>query len=298
MIQTFSSPRVVCRPAIARDQADVIEFCKGIWNGHDYVPNAWHHWFIHPNGMFATAEYEGHAIGCSKVTLLAEGQWWLEGFRIDPSHQGKKVGSHLHNYVMDWWDERGDGILRLMTSSKNQHVHHLCEKTGYVKTFECCGYESSPIDEPVETISPVTDVQEALTFAHASASLQLTGGRIDLGWRTAALTESVIRNFSDEKSDFVHTFHWWRDKQGLFSTWEDEEDGTRTLVIGALACRLEDMPSLLMDIRRLAAERKCHELFQITFDLPQLVSGLEAAGFVKFWEHNTFIFEKKHPTCP
>lgn len=298
MPSTFSSPHVVCRPAIARDQADVTEFCKRIWNGHDYVPNTWHDWFIHPNGLFATAEYEGQAIGCSKITNLADGQWWLEGFRVDPSQQGKKVGSRLHEYVTDWWQEHGDGTLRLMTSSKNQHVHHLSEKTGYFKTLECCGYESSPIVEPVETISPITDIQEAMTFALASESLELTGGRVDLGWRTAILTESVIRNFSAENADYAHTFHWWRDKQGLFSTWEDEEGDTRTLVIGALACRLEDMSSLLMDIRRLAAQRKCHELFQITFDLPQLVSGLKTADFVQFWEHNTYIFEKEHRTRP
>jgi hypothetical protein len=87
-----------------------------------------------------------------------------------------------------------------------------------------------------------------------------------------------------------------QDKRGLFSTWEDEGNGTRTLVIGALACRLEDMPSLLSDIRRLAAKRKCHELFQIAFDLPQIVSGLKAAGFVKSWGRNAFIFEKGHLT--
>ncbi|MFT3891792.1 MAG: GNAT family N-acetyltransferase [Anaerolineales bacterium] len=298
MPYTFSSPHVVCRPAIARDHADVTEFCKRIWNGHDYVPNTWHDWFLHPNGLFATAEYEGHAIACSKITLLAEGQWWLEGFRVDPSHQGKKVGSQIHNYLMDWWQEHGDGTLRLMTSSKNKHVHHLSEKTGYVKTYECCGYKSSPLNEPVKTISPVTDIEEAVEFAHASESLQLTGGRVDLGWRTAILNKSIIRGFSDERSDYVHTFHWWRDKQGLFSTWEDGDDDARSLYIGALACRLEDMPSLLMDIRRLAAQKNCHELFQITFDLPQLVSGLKAAGFTQFWEHNTFIFETKHPTRP
>ena len=49
-----------------------------------------------PNGLLAVAEFNGHAIGCSKITLISEGQWWLEGFRVDPKYQGLKVGSRIH----------------------------------------------------------------------------------------------------------------------------------------------------------------------------------------------------------
>ena len=295
MSQKISSPKVLCRPAGERDYPDITEFCKNIWDGHDYVPEVWHRWFSDPNGLFATAEYDGHAIGCSHLALLAEGQWWLEGFRVDPEHQGLKVGSRLHDYVTDWWGEHCDGTLRLMTNSKNVAVHHLCERTGYVKTFEVIGYEALPLDEPVENIAPIADIREALKFALASESLQLTGNRVDLGWRICTLDEHIIRNFSSETADYVHTFYWWKGKQGLFSVWDDEEDDTRTLVIGVLACALEDIPSLLMDIRRLAAQKKCDELFQIIFDLPQIVSQTEAGGFTKHWEHSAFIFEKRHP---
>jgi GNAT superfamily N-acetyltransferase len=295
MNQPLSISQIICRPAVESDHPDIVEFCKNIWDGHDYVPQAWHRWFNDANGFLATAEYDGHAIGCSHLALLAERQWWLEGFRVDPQHQGLKVGSRLHDYVTDWWDENCNGTLRLMTNSKNVPVHHLCERTGYVKTFEVIGYEALPLDEPVENIAPIADIREALTFALASESLQLTGNRVDLGWRICTLTEQVIKEFSDEKLDYFHTFSWWKERQGLFSVWEDADDHTRTLVIGVLACALEDMPSMLMDIRRLAVQKKCDELFQIVFDIPQIVSQTEAAGFTKHWDHNAFIFEKRHP---
>jgi hypothetical protein len=182
-----------------------------------------------------------------------------------------------------------------MTSAKNVHVHHLCERTGYAKTHEVCSYESSPLEEPLEAVSPVTDTREAANFALASESLQMTGHRVDLGWRICALTEQVIDSFSNDKADYVHTFHWWRDKQGLFSTWEDEEDDRRRLGIGVLACAMEDMPALLTDIRRFASREKFDEMFQIAFDLPQIIHQLEAGGFTKRWEHNAFIFERIHP---
>ena len=295
MTQSFSSPQVLCRPAIESDYPDIAEFCKGIWDGGDYVPDVWHDWLKDPNGLLATAEHDGHAIGCTKLTHLAEGQWWLEGFRVDPQHQGLKVGSRLHDYVTDWWQEHCGGIVRLMTSAKNVHVHHLCERTGYAKTHEVCGYESSPLEEPLETISPVTAIQEAVNFALASESLQLTGHRVDLGWRICTLTEQVIKAYSSEQADYVHTFYWWGDKQGLFSVWEDEEEDRRRFCIGVLACAMEDMPALLTDVRRLASRDKFDELFHILFYLPQVVARAETAGFTRRWENNAFIFEMTHP---
>jgi GNAT superfamily N-acetyltransferase len=295
MTQSFSSSQVLCRPAIESDYPDIAEFCKGIWDGGDYVPEVWHHWLKDPHGLLATAEHDGRAIGCSKLTLLAEGQWWLEGFRVDPQHQGLKVGSRLHDYVTDWWQEHCGGTLRLMTSAKNVHVHHLCKRTGYVKTHEVCSYESKPLDEPFETISPAADVREAANFALASETLQLTDHRVDLGWRICTLNEQVIKDYSSKKADYIHAFHWWGDKQGLFSTWEDEEEGRRRLGIGVLACAMEDIPAFLTDIRCFASRKKFDEVFQIAFDLPQIIHQLKMGGFTKRWEHNAFVFEKRHP---
>ena len=293
MTQTFSSPQVVCRPALARDQADVNEFCKGIWSGHDYVPDVWDHWFKDPHGILAVAEYNGHAIGCAKISLISEGQWWLEGFRVDPKYQGLKVGSQIHNYVTDWWQEHGDGTVRLMTSAENTAVHHLCEKTGYLKTQEVCGYAAGPIDMATDNFRPATDTTEAAAFAMQSESLKLTGQLIDFGWRIGTADEQVFDKYSGYKADFVHTFYWWKNKQGLFSAWEDEEDDKRQLVLGVLACAVKDMSSLLMDIRRFAARKKFDRIFLLAFLHPQLLAQLEQAGFSTSWESYLRLFERQ-----
>ena len=295
MTQTFSSPQVLCRPAIESDYPDIVEFCKGIWDGGDYVPEVWHHWLNDPNGLLATAEYDGHATGCAKLTLLAEGHWWLEGFRVDPQYQGLKVGSRLHSYMTDWWQEHCDGTVRLMTSAKNVHVHHLCHETGYTKAHEVCGYLATPIDETTNNFSPAAETSQMALFAIQTESLKLTDQRVDLGWRVCKLNELVIEKYSSDKADFVHSFYWWKEKQGLFSIWEDEDEDKRRLGVGVLACELNDMPSLLMDICRFAAYKKFDEVFHIAFDLSQIVSQMETAGFTKYWEHNAFVFEKKHP---
>jgi len=259
MTPTFSSQQVVCRPAIARDHADITEFCKGIWDGGDYVPDVWQHWYNDPHGILVTAEYEGHAIGCAKLSLIDEGQWWLEGFRVDPNKQGLKIGSRIHYYLTDWWVEHGDGTLRLMT--ENPAVVHLCEKTNYTKTQELRGYKSMSIAEPTDNFSAATDIHEAAAFAITSETVRLNDNLIDFGWRVGTVNEHIFTKYSNEKADFVHTFYWWKDKQGLFSAGEDEEDDKRQLVLGVLACALNDMSALLMDIRRFAARKKLGKVF-------------------------------------
>ena len=288
---TFSIPQVVCRPAIARDHADIAEFCKGIWEGGDYVPEVWTHWYNDPNGVLVTAEYNGHAIGCAKLSLIDEGQWWLEGVRVDPQRQGLKVGSRMHTYLTEWWAERCDGTVRLLT--ENPAMVHLCEKTGYTKTQELRGYRAKPIDEATTNFSPATDTHEAATFAIASESVKLTDNMIDFGWRIGTPNEHIFEKYSGYKADFVHTFYWWKDKQGLFSAWEDEEEDKRQLVLGVLACAANDLSAMLMDIRRFAARKRFDRVFLLAFLNPQLILQLEQAGFSTSWEDYLRLFEKQ-----
>lgn len=293
MTNTFFSPQVVCRPALTRDHADIAEFCKGIWEGGDYVPDVWHHWFSDPNGILVSAEYEGHVIGCGKLSLIDDGQWWLEGLRVDPNRQGLKVGSKIHNYLTGWWQEHGSGTLRLMT--ENPAVVHLCSKTGFVKTHELRGYKAKPIDEPTDNFSPAMDTSEAAAFALGSESIQANDFLIDLGWRIGIPNTSIFDIYSGYKADFVHTFYWWREKRGLFSAWEDEEESNRQLVLGVFACALNDMPALLMDIRRFAARKKFDRVFQLAFLNPQTLRQLEQAGFSTSWEDYLRLFERQKP---
>ena len=296
MSQPTSNLQVLCRPAVGSDRADVFEFCRNIWEGDDYVPNVWDEWFQDPTGVLAVAEYDGHAIGCSKITRISPGQWWLEGFRVDPKHQGLKVGTHLHDHVMDWWLEHGEGTIRLMTDAGNFAVHHLCEKTGYTKVNEVCGYRAIPLEETTTSFLPVSDLAIAADFAGESESIKTAGGLIDLGWQICRPDPEVFRIYSSESAEYAHSFFWWKDHQGLFSAWSDEDEEKRTLFLGVLACALRDLPALLTDIRRFAAERKFDSVFQIAFDLPQITTSLLEAGFEKRWKKsNAFVFEKHHP---
>jgi GNAT superfamily N-acetyltransferase len=298
----FSSGRMICRPAIERDLEEIKEFCKTIWDGHDYVPDVIDDWFHDPQGIFAVAEYNGHAIACSKITWLAEGQWWLEGFRVDPNYQGLKVGSRIHHYVDQWWLEHGDGLLRLMTSSKNKSVHHLCESTGFTKLFEVRGYKAEPLygraDMFTSAASTDKDLPPVVAFARSRPSLAITNCVVDFGWRFVDATRDRAPTSQFLLySGLEHNFFWWFKDRGLLIVWDDfdPDEEKHTMGIGVLACKLEDMAALLTDVRYLAAAQKKTSVFWLAPVHEQVEPALQQAGYSSDWDNTAYVFEKKHP---
>lgn len=302
MIQTSPLLNVVCRPALAQDLVEIKEFCKTIWDGHDYIAEVIDDWFHDPTGMFAVAEYEGHAIACSKITRAAEGQWWLEGFRVDPNHQGFKIGSQIHHYVCQWWLDHCDGTLRLMTNSRNKSVHHLCEQTGFSRLFEARGYKAKPLEGDAHSFTPADsrdpELESAIEFARASVSLAHSNCVVDFGWRCFdPLDKDTLRGLLSSSSDLKSQLFWWRGEKGLLIAWEDDEpdEGKHTLGIGVLACELEDMADVLTDVRHLAAAQNKTSLFWIAPVHEPVERSLAQAGYFSEWDNTTYIFAKKHP---
>jgi GNAT superfamily N-acetyltransferase len=293
--------QVICRPALERDLEEITEFCKTIWDGHDYIADVIDDWFRDPRGFFAIAEYDGHAIACSKITWLAEAQWWLEGFRVDPRYQGHRVGSLIHQYVNQWWLEHGDGVLRLMTSSKNKSVQHLCEETGFIKLFEVRGYKAETLEESANAfasaVSSEKDLGPVVEFARHSPSLALTSHVVDFGWQFADPTQGRALAFLlSQDFTFTDRLFWWRKDRGLLIVWDDSDpkEERYTMGICVLACDLDDMPDLLMDVRRLADQLRRTSVFWLAPAHEQIEQALKQAGYFSDWENTAYIFEQKH----
>ncbi len=283
----FTSPIVTIRPALPRDKADVAEFTKFIWDGHDYVGHVFPEWLEDPQGILLAAEYAGRCVGCAKVTLLAPGQWWLEGFRVDPNFQDKKIGSRLDAAANEWWDEHGEGTLRLLTSSQRVKVHHLSETRGFVRLGEVMAYESAPLDESTDAFIPLAagEADEALAFCRRVASNRL----MDLGWRFVTPNSDSLRAAAQEGRAF-----WWRGRRGFLSAWEDDfEDGIR-FVVGMEACAQAERGELLGDVRRLASARGAAGAGWMGVVNERDIQNLEAAGYARAWDNSGFLYERKH----
>lgn len=291
MIQSFFSPVAVCRPALPRDTADVLEFTKFIWDGHDYIQYVWDEWLADPEGLLAVAEYGGHCVGLAKISRSAPGQWWLQGLRVDPKFQDLKIGSHLHRYIDEWWLEYGDGVARLMTSSKRVKVHHMCEKLGYTKNLEVKELEARQLDEACSKFQPVRadQIPAALDSALNSPVLALGRGLFDRGWDALQLTGDILASIQQQGMAF-----WWRDGAGILLAWDDDNEDGKVLGLGLPACPMESLPELLLDARRLAAQQGRVGVFWIAPLQPEILSAAEAAGYEHHAEHSGYLYEKRH----
>jgi len=292
MFPAFSSPVIVCRPALPSDKAAVLEFTKFIWEGRDYIRYVWDEWSSDPQGILAVAEYGGRCIGLGKISLSASGQWWLQGLRVDPNFQGLKISSHIHGYLDEWWLEHGNGMVRLMTSSKRVKVHHLCEKFGYTKILEVKEFETDSLDETCENFQLVRndEIAAALKTALESPILALGHGLFDRGWDALRPTEDILASIQQEGLAF-----WWRDGDGLLLGWDDENADGKVLGLSLPACSMEVLPELLWDARRLAAQLGRVGVFWIAPLEPEILSAAEATGYQQHVEHSGYLYEKRHP---
>jgi len=84
------------RRLLHEDYADIVEMCKGIWDGTDYLPEIFHEW-VDDRGLFlgAVDTDTNKIIGTDKYTVLHDGTGWLEGLRTHKDYRGKGIGKEL-----------------------------------------------------------------------------------------------------------------------------------------------------------------------------------------------------------
>jgi GNAT superfamily N-acetyltransferase len=284
---------VACRPALPKDTPDVMALTSQIWDGHDYVPHAWQEWLDDPQGILAVAEYAGRVVGLAKLSSYGDDQWWLQGLRVDPEYQGRGIASRLHHYILDYWERRCGGALRLATSSARLPVHHLCEQTGFRKVGEYNSYVAPALNEPVEALTPISEGEagEAFQVIRHSEVFMLENGLINLFWQWGELNiQHLVDGAREER------LCWWNPSSGekgalMFGT--DEEDGEALFFLQLTGCAMSDLPSLLMDFRRLAAQRGCSQAAWMAPATDGVREALDSAGFVQDWDHSLYLYEKR-----
>lgn len=292
-MQSEQKFNVRCRPARQSDTNDVMELTSTIWEGGDYVPHVWSDWLADSDGILAVAEHEGRVVGLGKLTHLGSGEWWLEGLRTHPEFEGRGIASRLHEYLLDAWLQRGDGVLRLATASFRQSVQHLCERTGFEKTAEFSFFKSSVLEANQDGFRPVTETeaQDVFEFCRSSASLSLSHGLMDLGWQWTQPTQALINAAIQRGRAW-----WWRERQGaLFITEDTDEDGAKMPIVQLLACLVESLEDMLLDYRHLSGALG-YKMAGWTAPLDAgLQPVLEKAGFERTWDAAVFIYTKNFP---
>lgn len=280
---------VVCRPALPKDTPDVMELTRNIWEGEDYVPFVWEDWLSDPHGLLAVAEYGGRVVGLNKLTHLGHDEWWMEGLRVHPKYEGRHIASHLHDYLLGYWERTAGGILRLITASYQVTVHHLCQRTGFIKSGEYSPFEADSLHDEDFPWTPVKieAVDQAGEFIRNSESLPLCGNIMDLGWKFASPSSGHLTEAARQGKAW-----WWQDQQGLLILQDDEDEKT-TASLSLVACPVRRMSDILSGFRRLAGRLGKDRASWFAPLHPEAISSLSSAGFERAWEESIFLYEKK-----
>src|SRR5438034_11165576 len=77
------SDRVKIRKATAADKAPIMDICKNIWNGHDYLPGIWDDCLADKDGRLIVATVNRRTAGFGHASLETADVACLQGDRID-----------------------------------------------------------------------------------------------------------------------------------------------------------------------------------------------------------------------
>jgi len=282
--------RLVCRPALPRDTPDVMELTSRIWEGDDYVPYVWADWMLDYQGLLAVAEYGGRVVGLGKLTRLDPASWWLEGLRVHPEYEGRRIASRLHEYLLAHWQKVGREVLRLATTSTREAVKHLCERTGFRKMLEVTSFIAAPIPVEKAPFAPLEacDLDAALEFALGCQTLAASAGLVELDWCWAVPARQHLEGAQERSGAW-----WWApegERRGLLLARPDEHDGKKLLMIQMIASAAEELPACLQDCRTLAAELGRELVAWFAPLHPLVVEALQTAGYHRDWDDALYIY--------
>jgi GNAT superfamily N-acetyltransferase len=279
------------------DTSDVIELTLRIWEGEDYVPHVWAEWLQDPDGMLAVAECGGLIVGLGKLTKLSTSDWWFEGLRVHPDHEGMGIASHLDNYLFNYWLGAGSGYLRLATSSSRKPVIHLSNKKDFRQVGEFTTYKASTEHTNVEhqsfpSFKPLVaeEIGEAFELLCDSNKGWLPFGLMDLGWQWAPPSAHHLEQYV--KDDQVW---WWRERQGLLIMVPKNDAILNVARIRMLACSDVDLVAFLEDARSMAGKAGYDRVTWLAPLQPDIENKLSMADFQRDWGGSLIIFEKPHP---
>jgi GNAT superfamily N-acetyltransferase len=179
------------RPARAEDRGAAERICAKTWDWGDYIPEVWDEWLADEQGHLAVAELEGQIVALGRIRLLAGGQAWLEGMRVDPDYRRQGIAWRFFRHKLDYARAHGARVARLGTSDQNQPVHSMMERAGMerVGRYEMVSAPALLGSRSLVQVSPQY-AEPVRTFLEESRALAAARGLFSLDWAWETLSEA------------------------------------------------------------------------------------------------------------
>ncbi len=277
------------RPALPQDRAAVEAICAQAWDGDDYIPDVWDEWIGDLHGELTVVERRGRVAALAKLTRIADDEWWMEGLRVDPAYRRLGLARLLQAYQLRLAERVGRGVVRLATASNNQTVHRLAARDGFSRVARYLYYGADPLPGvSTARVLAAGDLDAAWALIHDSPVSRAAAGLYEVSWRWMRLTRERLA------AHLAAGEVLGMDLEGRLAAAAivTVDEGRDRLLVGYLDGRTEGITALAWCLRVLAGQRGYQGLRIRPPDQPALRVALEAAGVVRAWEHELWIFER------
>lgn len=281
----FTRDDVQIRPVKEQDRDPILQISSQIWDGEDYLPQVFNEWLSDNVGTFNVMTYKGQVVGVGKLSKLSEGEWWLEGLRVDPAYQGRGLARIMHHYIVAQARRMADGVLRFSTSSANESVLKLALETGFrisghFKSFEA---EARPVEKVTWWQLGEGDFSKAQKWLSQSDYFMAARQSFEHRWKWRLATETGLHQYLRDG-----LIYGWNPEGHLDTVnglmvvnpfHQDDDDDTRDLRFGYGDAHAEDRVKFWKDALGLAATLGAKTAQVKVIDVPQYTAPLIEAGW-------------------
>ena len=271
------SDRVEIRKATAADNAPILEICKNIWNGHDYLPGVWDEWLADKDGRLVVASVKGRTVGVAHASLQTPDVAWLEGVRVHEGYRGLGIAGKLNRALVEWARRRGARVARLCTGSSNLASKKHLEKIRFplLQTFQRLDSTRGLRVKPASVTSPRRSTKDLWNWLSSRPEFAENRAMYSDGWTWHPLTLQAL------KDHVIHGRVLISSRNGQPSALCILLDEDKVLTMGFVAGVPRDVGKLIRMLRFLMFRKKCGKLRILLPSKSRLVPALQRSGFEK-----------------
>jgi len=168
---------LLIRPVRPADNERVLEICRDVWDGHDYLPQVFEDWVKESGAAFQATEVDGVVVGLQRLRPYAEGLIWYEGLRVASSHRRRGLARAMLTSAVAEAREHGFREMRLATG--NPDAVRLFESVGFTRLVDMRWWKGPRIEggEPAR-IPEAKEAERLLAAVAASPGIDLYAGVI------------------------------------------------------------------------------------------------------------------------
>jgi GNAT superfamily N-acetyltransferase len=264
----------------------------GTWESGDYIDQAlWEQWLADRRGQLVAGTLDDEVVVVSKLTRLAEGEWWMEGLRVHPDHRRKGFARAMNNYQVTCARQQG-GVLRFATGSDNESVHKIAAETGFQRIARHALMSAPALPVDWRGLHTLTGEHFGVVQAYLAVSpmFQASPRLVEHHWTWRSLSDEYLAWLLE--TDAVSGWDLGEGLMGLAIHAPEPEQRDEEMRLGLVdGAHIEALTIVARAMRGLAAERGYQ---RVRWMLPlgdEYVMPVKVAGYEREWDDELWVFE-------